>query len=228
MNTTSPRLECIEVSRHTPPPDSHAILRNISFRISIGEILAVTGPSGAGKSTLLRLLNRLEEPTSGTIRLDGEDTCALAPAELRRRIGFVMQRPFLFPGSVGENIAFGPAQHEIHLAPDAIESMLEEVGLPDYASRATDTLSGGEAQRVALLRTLANQPELLLLDEPTSALDTANRQSVEDLILRLIRERNLTCIWVTHRPEQARLADRVLHLEAGQAVALGTPQEVLP
>lgn len=228
MNPPSPRLECIQVSRLTPPPDSRPILRDISFRIAIGEIIAVTGPSGAGKSTLLRLLNRLEEPSSGAIQLDGQDTRTLAPAELRRRIGLVMQRPFLFPGAVAENIAFGPAQHKIQLAPGAIDSMLEEVGLPGYAVRDTTTLSGGEAQRVALLRTLANQPELLLLDEPTSALDAANRQSVEELILRLIRERNLTCIWVTHNSDQARLADRILQLEAGKTVALGTPQEILP
>ncbi len=227
-STSSVRLECIEVSRRLPAPESRFILRDISFRISAGEILAVTGPSGAGKSTLLRLLNRLEEPTSGTIRLDGKDTHTLVPAELRRRIGLVMQRPFLFPGSVRTNIAFGPAQHGTNLSEHALESMLEEVGLPGYASRDAGTLSGGEAQRVALLRTLANQPELVLLDEPTTALDAANRQSVEELILRLIREHKLTCIWVTHSPEQARLADRVLRLESGRVVALGTPQEVLP
>lgn len=228
MNSPSPRLECIEVSRLTPPPDSHPILQKISFRIAIGEILAVIGPSGAGKSTLLRLLNRLEEPSSGTIHLDSQDTRSLAPAELRRRVGLVMQRAYLFSGTVAENIAFGPAQHKIQLAPGTIDSLLEEVGLPGYADRDTTTLSGGEAQRVALLRTLANQPELLLLDEPTSALDAANRQSVEELILRLIRERNLTCLWVTHNADQARLADRILQLEAGKAVALGTPQKVLP
>ncbi len=227
MNSTSPRLECIEVSRNTPPPESRAILQNINFSVTTGEILAVTGPSGAGKSTLLRLLNRLEEPTSGNIRLDGEDTRVLPPAELRRRIGLVMQHPYLFPGTVAGNIAFGPGQQGVHLAAKAMQSMLEEVGLPGFASRDAATLSGGEAQRVSILRTLANQPELLLLDEPTSALDAANRQSVEDLILRLIRERGLTCIWVTHSPDQARLADRVLHLESGKVVAFGTPEEVL-
>lgn len=227
MNSPTPRLECIDVSRHTPPPESRPILQSVSFQIQPGEILAITGPSGAGKSTLLRLLNRLEEPTSGDIRLDNEETRTLPPAELRRRVGFVMQRAYLFPGTVASNIAFGPAQHGIQLETATIDSMLEEVGLPGYACRGSATLSGGEAQRVSLLRTLANQPELLLLDEPTSALDAANRQSVEDLILRLIRERGLTCIWVTHSPEQARLADRVLQLEAGRVAAIGHPQQVL-
>jgi putative ABC transport system ATP-binding protein len=227
MTSPSPRLECTHLSRNTPPPESRPILQNISFQIPQGEILAVTGPSGAGKSTLLRLLNRLEEPSSGNIQLNGQDTRTLPPAELRRRIGFVMQRAYLFPGTVASNIAFGPSQHGIQLETANIESMLQEVGLPGYASRDAATLSGGEAQRVALLRTLANQPELLLLDEPTSALDTANRQSVEELILRLIRDHGLTCIWVTHSPQQARLADRVLQLEAGKVIAIGPPRQVL-
>lgn len=228
MTAPSPRLECTHVSCNTPPPESRTLLHDISFQIHPGEILAVTGPSGAGKSTLLRLLNRLQDPSSGKIQLNGQDTRTLPPAELRRRVGFVMQRAYLFPGTVASNIAFGPVQHGIHLQPSALESMLEEVGLPGYASRDAATLSGGEAQRVALLRTLANQPELLLLDEPTSALDAANRQSVEELILRLIRNHGLTCIWVTHSQEQARLADRVLQLEAGKVIALGQPRQVLP
>ena len=228
MNSSTPTLQCSYVSHHSPAPEPRPILHNISFQVLHGEILAVTGPSGAGKSTLLRLLNRLQEPSSGGIQLDGQDTKTLPPGELRRRIGLVMQRPYLFPGTVASNIAFGPAQHAIQLEPNQIDSMLEEVGLPGYASRDVATLSGGEAQRVSLVRTLANQPELLLLDEPTSALDATSRQSVEDLILRLIHERHLTCIWVTHSPEQARLADRILHLEAGKVAALGTPQEILP
>ncbi len=228
MNSITPRLQCIDVSHHSPPPESRPILHNIRFHILPGETLAVTGPSGAGKSTLLRLLNRLQEPSSGTIQLNGQDTQTLPPADLRRRIGLVMQRPYLFPGTVAANIAFGPVQHAIHLEPTRIDSMLEEVGLPGYASREAATLSGGEAQRVSLVRTLANQPELLLLDEPTSALDAANRQSVEELILRLIREHHLTCIWVTHNPEQASLADRILHIEAGKVAAIGKPQEILP
>jgi len=228
MNSSQPRLQCINVSHHSPPPESRPILTNISFQILPAEILAVTGPSGAGKSTLLRLLNRLQEPSSGVIHLDGQDTKTIRPSHLRRRVGLVMQRPYLFPGTVTSNIAFGPAQQGIPFDPKQIDSMLEEVGLPGYASRDAATLSGGEAQRVSLVRTLANQPELLLLDEPTSALDAANRQSVEDLILRLIREHNLTCIWVTHSPEQARLADRVLQLESGKIVAFGTHQEILP
>jgi putative ABC transport system ATP-binding protein len=110
-----------------------------------------------------------------------------------------------------------------------IDSLLSEVGLAGYATRDALTLSGGEAQRVAITRALANDPELLLLDEPTSALDEAARDSVQRLLEGLIRERSLTCIWVTHSQEQARtMADRILVLEAGRIKTIGTPAEVLP
>lgn len=112
---------------------------------------------------------------------------------------------------------------------EQIADLLGQVGLAGYAQRDALTLSGGEAQRVAITRALANQPEVLLLDEPTSALDGAARSEVERLLESLIRERRLTCLWVTHSPEQARtMGDRVLRLEAGRMTAIGTPAEVLP
>jgi len=139
-----------------------------------------------------------------------------------------MQRAYLFPGTIAENIAFGPRQHGATITTAQVEALLAEVGLDGYASRDALTLSGGEAQRVAITRALANEPEVLLLDEPTSALDESSRGSVERLLERLIRERHLTCLWVTHSPEQARaMADRVLVVEAGRMKALGTPDEVL-
>ncbi len=222
-----PILECRDLSRALPASDGRYLLQSISFSLHAGERIAIVGPSGAGKSSLLRLINRLDEPSSGTVLLDGADTRALPPQQLRRRIGLMMQRAWLFPGTVRQNIAFGPAQQNRQLAPAEIDAWLEDVGLPGYGDRDTKTLSGGEAQRVALLRALANQPEVLLLDEPTAALDEENRRSVEELIARLIQERQLTCLWVTHSLEQARLANRVLRLEAGQIAALGTPGEVL-
>jgi putative ABC transport system ATP-binding protein len=193
------------------------------------EVLGVIGPSGAGKSTLLRLINRLDEPTAGTIVFKGEDYRNFEPATLRRSIGMVMQRPFLFPGTIAENLAFGPRQQGRMITAAEIEALLSEVGLTGYASRDILTLSGGEAQRVAITRALANKPEVLLLDEPTSALDEVSRGSVEQLLENLIRDRNLTCIWVTHSLEQARtMADRILVLEAGRIKTIGTPAEVLP
>jgi putative ABC transport system ATP-binding protein len=216
------------LTRTLASPESRTLIRDVSFNLERGEVLAVVGPSGAGKSTLLRLLNRLDEPSSGTVLLNGTDSQTLAPRELRRRIGMVMQRAYLFPGTVAENVAFGPKQWGRIISEGEIESLLTHVGLAGYASRDALTLSGGEAQRVAITRALANDPEVLLLDEPTSALDEAARLGVEALLESLIRERHLTCVWVTHSIEQARaMADKVLALESGQVSAYGPAAEVL-
>ncbi len=228
MPSPPPLLESVDLSREAPARPGFFLLQDVSFALARGEVLAVVGPSGAGKSTLLRMLNRLDEPTSGIVRLDGQDTRTMPPRTLRRRIGMVMQRAYLFPGTVAENLAFGPRQRGEMLAPDQIASMLASVGLESYADRDPLTLSGGEAQRVAILRALANNPEVLLLDEPTSALDAAARDSVERALESLIQTRQLTCVWVTHSEEQARkVAHHVLALEAGRVRAWGTPAEVL-
>lgn len=140
----------------------------------------------------------------------------------------VMQRAYLFPGTVAENIAFGPKQWGRNISSSELESLLTQVGLAGYASRNALTLSGGEAQRVAITRALANEPDILLLDEPTSALDEKSRQGVEALLESLIRQRHLTCVWVTHSIEQARaMADKILALSSGQATAYGPTVEVL-
>jgi putative ABC transport system ATP-binding protein len=205
------------------------LIQDINFVLEPSELLGVIGPSGAGKSTLLRLINRLDEPTHGTVLFHGQDYRNLETSTLRRSIGMVMQRAYLFPGTVAENLAFGPLQQGRTMTGAEIDSLLSEVGLAGYATRDALTLSGGEAQRVAITRALANESELLLLDEPTSALDEASRSSVEQLLESLIRERHLTCIWVTHSLEQARtMADRILVLEAGRIKTIGTPAEVLP
>ena len=174
------------------------LVRDVSIQVQPGEVVAVVGPSGAGKSSFLRLLNRLDEPTGGTVLLNGEDYREIAPRELRRRVGMVMQTAYLFPGTVAANIAFGPRQHGETLRPDQIAALLERVGLPGYQDRDVSNLSGGEAQRVSLARTLANAPEALLLDEPTSALDEASARGIEELLLGIIQERRMTCVIVTH------------------------------
>lgn len=225
-------LICHQLGRTLPPPQPRALLRalltDISFDLNRGEVLAVIGPSGAGKSTLLRLLNRLDAPTAGTVLLDGTDCGQIAPRELRWRIGMVMQRAYLFPGSVAGNIAFGPRQHGRVITPEEVRSLLSQVGLAGYEDRDAATLSGGEAQRVAITRALANQPDILLLDEPTSALDEAARKDVESLLESLIRQRRLTCVWVTHSIEQARtMADKVIRIEAGRMTGYGLTHEVL-
>jgi putative ABC transport system ATP-binding protein len=228
MTAANYLLECREVSRELPAPESKLLLRQVSFGIAKGEVLAILGPSGAGKSTLLRLLNRLDEPTGGTILFDGRNYRELAPRVLRRRVGMIMQRAYLFPGTVGDNVRFGPSQHGLSMADSAVEELLEQVGMAGYSGRDAATLSGGEAQRVAITRALANSPELLLLDEPTSALDQASKESVEELLESITRQRGLACVWVTHDAAQAaRMADSVLRLEAGRVVDYGPAGEIL-
>jgi putative ABC transport system ATP-binding protein len=204
------------------------LVNDISVEVRQGEILAVVGPSGAGKSSFLRLLNRLDEPTSGTVLLGGKDYHDIAPRELRRRVGMVMQMAYLFPGTVAANIIFGPQQQHEPISPRQIEELLDRVGLAGYQGRDVNNLSGGEAQRVSLARTLANSPEVLLLDEPTSALDYASEREIEELVQGVVHERQLTCVIVTHDMSQAgRIADRTMHVQSGELVAIGSTKEVL-
>jgi putative ABC transport system ATP-binding protein len=224
-------------------PDRHIVLRTdlltrtiagrnlvdqVSIEVCSGDVIAVVGPSGSGKSSFLRLLNRLDEPTSGTVYVEERDYRQIAPSELRRRVGMVTQRAFLFPGTVYQNLGFGPRQRGELLPESVAQGLLDRVGLPGYLERDVANLSGGEAQRVSIARALANTPTVLLLDEPTSALDEASKSGVEMLLREIIGERALTCVMVTHDVAQAaRMATRVLVLEAGQVVRWGTVQEVL-
>jgi putative ABC transport system ATP-binding protein len=204
------------------------LVNGVSVQIQKGEVLAVIGPSGAGKSSFLRLLNRLDEPTAGTVLFNNRDYRDVAPQDLRRRIGMVMQTAYLFPGTVAANVTFGPRQCHETLSPDQIAALLERVGLPGYENRDVSNLSGGESQRVSLARTLANVPEALLLDEPTSALDDASARAIEELLLSIIRERKMTCVIVTHNRFQAdRIADRTMYLDAGKLIAIGPTKEIL-
>lgn len=204
------------------------LVQDANFTVNRGEVLAIAGPSGSGKTSLLRLLNRLDEPTSGTVFVEGADYRKIEPRVLRRRLGMVTQRPFLFPGTVAENLQFGPAQRGETLTPEFIQNLLTQVGLKDYAERNVANLSGGEAQRVSVARTLANSPLVLLLDEPTSALDEAAKLEVEACIQRVVRDHGLTCVVVTHDLAQAeRLAERALLLKSGCIVRDGLAGEVL-
>ncbi len=208
--------------------DGKAIVENVSLVIARAEILCVLGPSGSGKSSFLRLLNRLSETTSGTAFLEGQDYREIPPRELRRRMGMITQQAFLFPGSVAENVRFGPRQHGEDLSDAAVEECLRSVGLGGYGPRAVSNLSGGEAQRVSVARALANQPIVLLADEPTSALDEQAKSGIEVLLRQIVKQRQLTCVLVTHDVAQARrMADRVALFAAGHVVKIGTVAEVL-
>ncbi len=204
------------------------IVHDISLSVERGELLGVVGPSGSGKSSFLRLLNRLDEPTSGTVLLDGQDYRLIEPRELRRRVGMVTQRPCVLLGDVTAHRRFGPSQRGEMLSDEEIASLLDRVGLPGFAARNVANLSGGEQQRVSLARALANKPEVLLLDEPTSALDEKARAGIEQLIRNLVSENCFTFVLVTHDLDQARrLCQRVAIIEAGRLVQVGMTEEVL-
>jgi putative ABC transport system ATP-binding protein len=204
------------------------IVDDVTIEVRTGEVLAVVGPSGAGKSSFLRLLNRLDEPTSGTVRLKGVDYRQIPPRDLRRRVGMMTQTAYLFPGTIADNLRFGPAQQGVELPAKEIDELLIQVGLAGRAGEDVAHLSGGEAQRVSLARSLATAPEALLLDEPTSALDAEAKGEVEKLILTVVREKALSCVWVSHDlPQAARVADRVMLLNKGKLEKIGIVSEVI-
>ncbi|MGF7429409.1 phosphate ABC transporter ATP-binding protein [Thermoanaerobacterium thermosaccharolyticum] len=197
------------------------ILKDITIEIPRGYIYTIIGPSGAGKSTLIKLINRLIDPTEGKILIDGKDIKDYDIIELRRKIGMVFQQPYLFDGTVEDNIKYGPmlkGKKGID-----VEYYLSIVGLDkNYRTRKVDDLSGGEAQRISIARTLANEPEVLLLDEPTSALDPASTQVIEELVMDLKNKLNLTFIWITHNMEQAkRVGDYTVFINKGRLVEYG-------
>jgi ABC-type methionine transport system ATPase subunit len=192
------------------------ILAGVDALVPDGEVTAVVGPSGAGKSTLLRAINRLIEPTSGEVYLDGEPTGSLEPLELRRRVGMVFQIPALFGDSVEDAILYGARLAGRSADPGRL---LEVVGLdPLVSGRRPETLSVGQQQRVAIARALALQPEALLLDEPTSALDEGARRKIEELVGDLNARLGLTMVFVSHDLSQVeRIADRVVVLAEGRS-----------
>jgi putative ABC transport system ATP-binding protein len=176
---------------------------------------AVLGPSGCGKSTLLRLLNRLADPDEGTVRFHGTDVRELDPLELRRRVGLVPQLPAPVPGTVADNVCFGPRLEGGDVDP---LRPVQLAGLDEsFLDRDASRLSVGEQQRVMLARALALVPEVLLLDEPTASLDSDAKVAVEDALRSLT---GVSLVLVTHDPAQAeRLAERTIRLSEGRVAA---------
>ncbi|MEW6541224.1 MAG: phosphate ABC transporter ATP-binding protein [Bacillota bacterium] len=206
------------------------VLRVERLSFAAGRIHGVMGPSGAGKSTLLRLLNLLERPTAGRILYRGRDVHAYRPRlELQRRMAMVFQKPVLFDGTVYENVAYGLRVRGAR-GPEAagkVDDALRRVGLEPLRRARALTLSGGEAQRVAMARALVLEPDVLLLDEPTSNLDPNNVALLEGLIRGASGGNGTAVILVTHNVFQAqRLADRVIFLYEGRVVEEGPAAQV--
>ena len=202
----------------------------VSLAIAPGSFVALVGASGSGKSTLLKTVNRLVEPSSGTVLFDGAPVENLPLAALRHRIGYVFQSIGLFPHMrVGENIAIGPRLVGERLPAARIAELLELVDLdPAMAGRMPDALSGGQRQRVGVARALANEPQLLLMDEPFGALDPITRDALGERVRALHAELGLTTVMVTHDMAEALLlADRVLVMDGGRIVADETPHALL-
>jgi len=219
---TAPLFELDRVSLRR---GGEPVLAELTAELREG-VNAIVGPSGSGKSTLLRLLDRLSDPDSGTVRFRGTDTREIDPLRLRREVALVPQLPALLDGTVAANVRFaaGLAGRE----PD-IERLLGLAGLdPSFAARDVDRLSVGEQQRAMIARALAPEPDVLLLDEPTSALDEEARDSIERTVADLGRRLGVSVVIVTHDPGQARrLAGWIVSIEGGRAVRQGSAAEVL-
>ncbi|KAJ6819001.1 putative protein STAR1 [Iris pallida] len=196
------------------------ILNGVSLEIPKGVVVGIIGPSGSGKSTLLRALNRLWEPEPETVFLDGSDICKLDVLSLRRKVGMLFQLPALFEGTVSDNVRYGPLLMGKKLTEAEVHKLLSVADLDaSLASRPSSELSIGQAQRVALARTLANDPEVILLDEPTSALDPISTQNIEEAIVRLKMVQGMTTVIVSHSVKQIqRIADMVCLVVAGEVV----------
>jgi osmoprotectant transport system ATP-binding protein len=210
-----------------------AAVNNISLDISPGELVVLLGPSGCGKTTLLKMVNRLYEPTSGTIEIDGRNIHDEPAPQLRRRIGYVIQQSGLFPHMrIEENVAVVPSLLNWDKARTSarVDELLDLVGLPPatYRRRYPAQLSGGEQQRVGLARALAAEPPTLLMDEPFGALDAITRTRLQDELARIHRQLGTTILFVTHDIEEAlRLADRIAVMQAGRVEQFDTPLQIM-
>ena len=191
-------------------------LRGLSLDLERGEIISLVGPSGSGKTTLLRAMNRLIELDSGSIFFKGEKITDMDPVELRRKVVLVPQESVMLPGTVRDNVQYGPKLAG-SLGKCDVDSCLKDAGLsPKFADKEAGKLSGGEKKRVALARALALHPEVLLLDEPTVGVDPRKEERMEGTILKFAREKGLTVVWVTHDvPQALRVSDRIANLKNG-------------
>jgi len=202
------QVEAISKSWDSP------VLTDFSLQVEEGEVVGLLGPSGSGKSTVLRIIAGLETPDEGRILIDDEDITEMPPEN--REVGMVFQGLALFPHlNVEGNIGFGVADRSRRA--ELVEEMLDKVGLAGFNQRRVDSLSGGEAQRVALARSLVAQPRVLLLDEPLSSLDSHLKQHLAEELRAILKATGTTAIYVTHDEAIANLvSDRIVHLRGGE------------
>ena len=224
-------LEATQLSKRFP--DGTCALQDINWSVKQGETMALIGESGSGKTTLLRLLNRLAEPSSGEVFIQGHPASHQDPIALRRRLGYVPQDGGLFPHwTIRDNICLVPQllQWPINQQHDRLNTLLSLVNLDpgQVANRYPIELSGGQRQRVAVARALAADPPIILLDEPFSALDPLTRHELQEQFLELKTQLHKTMVVITHDMAEAfRLGDRITVLKDGRIHQIGTPQELI-
>lgn len=208
------------------------VLDHFNLEISKGEFLTVIGRSGCGKTTALKMINGLNVPDQGKIYVNGEDIAKAEQIELRRKIGYVIQSVALFPHmTVRKNISYVPdlsKNWKREEAKEKVGKLLLQVGLdPSYMDRYPDELSGGQRQRVGIARALAANPEIILMDEPFGAVDEITRKKLQEELLCIWREMQLTVVFITHDIQEAmKLGTRVLVMEEGKIAQLGTALEI--
>ena len=207
------------------------VLKDLNFTIPDGQFVVLIGPSGCGKTTTMKMINRLLEPDSGTIRIDGQDIHSQDKVELRRHIGYVIQQIGLFPNmTVAQNICVVPKllKYDKARCDEIVQEMLALVHMEQSANKYPSELSGGQQQRIGVLRALAASPPIVLMDEPFSALDPLTREALQDEVKSLQQKLNKTIVFVSHDMSEAlKLADIIIFMAAGEVVQMASPEEML-
>jgi osmoprotectant transport system ATP-binding protein len=213
--------------------DDTVAIEDVSFTVEEGTTTVLVGPSGCGKTTTMKLVNRLEDPTEGTVYFDGTDVLSQDRVELRRDIGYVIQEIGLFDHmTVGENVATVPELKgwEQDRIETRVDELLDLMDLPadQYRDQYPSSLSGGQRQRVGVARALAADPDVLLMDEPFGALDPITRSSLQDEFLEIQEQINTTILFVTHSVDEAlKMGDRIAIFDVGELVRYDTPEKIL-